>query len=374
MPVSQTGLTRPDRRAQAILAVQMVLLLGCSISAMRSMAAAAIVYTNDFQGTIGAEWSNTSTDTTPAAARRFLGQFSNQTVSLTLNSLPAHAEVTLEFDLFVIRSWDGSDLGAGPDVFEVSLAGGSTLLAHHLQYAQRRYTGLSRHLPGGSHPSNTGALETYTLGYLDVGSPSDAVYHLSFTLPHTASSVAFNFAVSGLAPISNESWGLDNVVVSLPNACDNRIPESPEQCDEGSANGTSGSCCNTDCTWRSAGTICRTAAGECDVAERCTGSSAACPGDAFKPATTVCRASAGACDSVESCTGSSATCPPDSKSTAVCRAAAGQCDVAERCDGFANNCPPDVKRTQGRRSLRQLPRHLQSRAERRRWRPYGGPV
>jgi hypothetical protein len=50
----------------------------------------------------------------------------------------------------------------------------------------------------------------------------------------------------------------------------------------------------------------------CDLAENCTGSSADCPGDGFKPAGTVCRLSDGStCDPPETCSGSSASCGPD---------------------------------------------------------------
>src|SRR5207247_2475970 len=58
-----------------------------------------------------------------------------------------------------------------------------------------------------------------------------------------------------------------------------------------------------------AGTVCRPAAGICDVAESCNGIDAACPADAFAPASTVCRAAAGICDVAETCTGSAAECP-----------------------------------------------------------------
>jgi uncharacterized protein (TIGR03382 family) len=51
--------------------------------------------------------------------------------------------------------------------------------------------------------------------------------------------------------------------------------------------------------------------GDCDVAETCSGTSAACPPDAFASAGTVCRASGGACDPAESCYGTSPTCPAD---------------------------------------------------------------
>ncbi len=38
---------------------------------------------------------------------------------------------------------------------------------------------------------------------------------------------------------------------------------------------------------------CRAASGACDVAESCTGTSAACPTDQYKPVIAVCRPAAG---------------------------------------------------------------------------------
>ncbi|MFM8410861.1 MAG: hypothetical protein ACKOCT_11345, partial [Alphaproteobacteria bacterium] len=49
------------------------------------------------------------------------------------------------------------------------------------------------------------------------------------------------------------------------------------------------------------GTVCRAAAGACDVAETCDGTTLACPTNAFAPSSTVCRASAGDCDVAENC-------------------------------------------------------------------------
>ena len=94
-----------------------------------------------------------------------------------------------------------------------------------------------------------------------------------------------------------------------------------------------------------AGTVCRVAAGVCDVPEICDGISAACPLDQFMPSTQVCRPSAGDCDELEACTGTSAACPPDQflPKSAVCRPAVpGGCDVAEYCDGSHPACPADV--------------------------------
>ncbi|HJX63644.1 MAG TPA: hypothetical protein VJ860_06790 [Polyangia bacterium] len=58
-------------------------------------------------------------------------------------------------------------------------------------------------------------------------------------------------------------------------------------------------------------TVCRAAAGVCDVAENCTGTAAACPPDVLASASTVCRVSTGACHPAETCTGGSPTCPTD---------------------------------------------------------------
>src|SRR5216117_4102244 len=96
-----------------------------------------------------------------------------------------------------------------------------------------------------------------------------------------------------------------------------------------------------------ASTECRAAAGPCDVAEACTGTGPDCPADAFQPATLECRAAAGVCDVAESCDGASAGCPADAfqPATVECRASAGVCDVAETCDGASADCPADAKST-----------------------------
>src|SRR5207249_3829175 len=60
-----------------------------------------------------------------------------------------------------------------------------------------------------------------------------------------------------------------------------------------------------------AGTVCRAAAGGCDIAETCTGTSTACPADAIQLAGAVCRAAAGECDLAETCDGVTTACPAD---------------------------------------------------------------
>src|SRR6266849_8973789 len=164
-------------------------------------------------------------------------------------------------------------------------------------------------------------------------------------------------------------------IVTYRSQCGDGVVESGEQCDDG--NTQNGDCCSSSCQFEAAGTVCRAAAGVCDVAETCTGTSATCPADAkstgvcrpaagpcdvaescdgvndacptdtFQPASVECRASAGVCDPAETCTGTSAACPADAKSTAVCRPAAGPCDLAASCDGVNDTCPADAHQPAG---------------------------
>ena len=96
----------------------------------------------------------------------------------------------------------------------------------------------------------------------------------------------------------------------VPPNCGNGIVENGEDCDD--SNNNPSDCCSPSCAFEDAATVCRPAAGPCDLAE--------------------------------SCTGSSSTCPIDTKVKAnfECRAASGQCDVAEVCDGINGDCPNDA--------------------------------
>ena len=95
--------------------------------------------------------------------------------------------------------------------------------------------------------------------------------------------------------------------------------------------------------------VCRAAAGDCDLEERCEPESIDCPVDTFGVAGSVCRASAGDCDLPETCDGRTAACPVDAfRATSVmCRAASGVCDVAEHCSGTGATCPTDAHAPSG---------------------------
>ena len=104
------------------------------------------------------------------------------------------------------------------------------------------------------------------------------------------------------------------------------------------------------CAAVAAGTECRAATGECDLAETCDGARLVCPPDARATAGTTCRDAMGDCDLAEACDGASGECPPDGARIAAgteCRAASGPCDLAEACDGASVACPDDVVASDG---------------------------
>ncbi len=195
--------------------ILLLLLMAVALVAWHGKAGAVTVYMNDFEGPVGAEWSNTSTDTTPVGSRRFLGQFNNETVGLTLTGLPSHTDVTISFDLFLINSWDGNATGYGPDIWGLDVTGGPTLL--YTTFSNLDEGNFSQSYPdtypaASPYPAHTGASEVDTLGYNFYG---NSVYNLSFTFPHTDGSIVFDFYGSGLQAIGDESWGLDNVKVEV---------------------------------------------------------------------------------------------------------------------------------------------------------------
>ena len=196
-------------------------------------AGSTVVYANDFSNGAGSEWSNTHTETTPGTAKHaatpFLGEFGAGTVKLNLKDLAAHTTATIEFDLFILRSMDGNATvsGVGPDIWDLSVNGGPTLLhttfsnitsslaSNHPGFPQGFFQAFPDTFPGSDHPFQTGAAETDTLGFNFQGGIVDAVYHLKYTFPHTASTILFNFTSNQTQNTSDESWGLKNVKLTL---------------------------------------------------------------------------------------------------------------------------------------------------------------
>lgn len=182
-----------------------------------------VVHQSDFEGDVSPQWSSAATDVTPLGSRRFLGQFGNDAVTLTLPaaSIPAGAtRLALSLDLLVIRTWDGNHNGggSGPDRWTLT-AGGATLLDTTFSndhpnsgFAGQAYPGA---FGSGQFAPRTGAAENDTLGFEFPGvGVMDSVYELDFTFDYTGGDVVITFAGALTTPGDDESWGLDNVAVT----------------------------------------------------------------------------------------------------------------------------------------------------------------
>jgi len=190
-----------------------------------------VAYYNDFEVGVGQEWSSQARDITPGTAQhpadRFLGQFGNDDVTLSLSDLPAHTTVSVTWDLYLIRSWDGNqaklpclDYVTGPDVWDLQADNARTLL--HTTFSNvenwmggycppethpQAYPGT---YPDASNAPHTGALEVNTLGYefTAVKTESmDSVYRITRTFPHDSSQLSLDFRAQGLGDLNDVGAG-----------------------------------------------------------------------------------------------------------------------------------------------------------------------
>ena len=217
--ITTGGMSLPDATKKEKLKMKKRLLTGLAIGllifSMAGIVGAATIIDENFEGVVGSEWSSSNIYTTPTFSTHGntngLGRFGNQTITLSLNNLAAHNGITISFELYLNDSWDGNH-APGPDYW--SLKQDSNLLLHttfsnidEYQYPQSYPDSYSA---GIDHPAHTGAAEYNNSG----GHFGNSVYDLCFSFQHVSDSMTIEFTANGLQSISDESWGLDNVIVS----------------------------------------------------------------------------------------------------------------------------------------------------------------
>jgi hypothetical protein len=171
-----------------------------------------VVYSSDFESPAGPLWSNQQVSVTPSG-RSFLGEFTNEKVVLSLGNIPSHESLILQFNLFVIRSWGGNwDGDAALDAWACDVVGGPSLI--HTTFSS---TGGSQGYPGEPDEKNS----------LAYGGWGDSVYRISVQFPHSADAVKLRFAGIGLHGIADESWGVEDVTVSVSDTPVSPRPEMP---------------------------------------------------------------------------------------------------------------------------------------------------
>ncbi|HJT43747.1 MAG TPA: PEP-CTERM sorting domain-containing protein [Rhizomicrobium sp.] len=208
-----------------VAVASMALMLGATASM------AAPVYSNDFSvdaaGFTGANAIQTAPDGT-----KFLGFLTTGAqADLSLSGLGAHTSVTLSFDLYALRSMDGSGShGFGPDYFTLKVNNSTVLLNDTFSsgWAGGGAPFQSYGGPGlsGSYAGTTGSasFDPTAFGY-GCYFGCENTYNLSFTFLDSASSIAFNFFGNTTQGWDDEGFGIDNVVVTTRGTPTSRVPE-----------------------------------------------------------------------------------------------------------------------------------------------------
>lgn len=199
--------------------------LFAALAASPAFACAQLSYSNDFQSTVGGEWSSNSRITVRAATDRIgLGDFLNQSVTLTLDGFQPGVPASLKFDLYILNSWDGDNTTFGPDRFTTAIAGTNVVDATFTVLDEFAYTqsySAATPLGGGPFAAYNDADERDTLDN-NAFAYGNAVYKFGggknpgFAFVPLTRTVVFSFSASGLDGSGTESWAIDNVALTQP--------------------------------------------------------------------------------------------------------------------------------------------------------------
>jgi len=174
------------------------------------------IYAEDFERGVGSEWSNSSTTTVDEST--ILGTFNERPVTLTLPNAPKNANVTLCFDVWVMDSWDGNSDIHGPDVFSVALSPDRALLSTTFSNTYddpiQSYPKAYNEEKMASQPFTTGAAKTGEFnGHFTRF--TDAKYEICRTFLNTDELLNITFSAHLTQGMSDESFGIDNVSISV---------------------------------------------------------------------------------------------------------------------------------------------------------------
>ena len=176
--------------------------VGGSVSGIQSL------YSEDFEGAIGPEWNSSTSMSYDGSI--VLGNFDNTTVTLSLANLPTDT-ITISFDLWLHDTWDGNQSGNGPDFWSFKFNQATLLNTTFNNHNGGTQSYPDNHL--SSYPSLTGNVERITTD-LCSGGQGNTRYSLEFKVYNNQSTGTFSFIGNASQSLCDESWSIDNVVVS----------------------------------------------------------------------------------------------------------------------------------------------------------------
>jgi hypothetical protein len=187
----------------------------------------------DFEdGTVSSVWSGSTleVDTAPSG-QKFLGRADGlnlglhlDEVLLTLSDLPVNGSALVEFDFYALTSLDGTEpfrlrAGNNPNT------GGDTYMLL-TSFSLSRYAPAVERMPfpdriqsypWPNSPALTGSRAKQTQGYVPPNDSvyGDAIFPVKANASYQGNALYLYFTMFDLQAISDESWGLDNVKVTV---------------------------------------------------------------------------------------------------------------------------------------------------------------
>lgn len=164
------------------------------------------VSSEDFEaGATG--WSNNAT-TTASGFSRFLGRFSGtggaQSVYKTYTLSGAQTQATIQFDFYEMDSWDGESF---------------YIYINDSLYRTDSFW-VNNHYSNADTPSIAVALNSGTANVGFNSSYADEFFRYTINYNTTATTLKLGFGTTLDEALDNESWGIDNVVITQ-----NNVPE-----------------------------------------------------------------------------------------------------------------------------------------------------
>jgi hypothetical protein len=147
---------------------------------------------------------------------QFLRSATGNVVTLTLNNLPTHDKISLDFLFAAIDSLDGTGAFPSGDYLKITLDGANIFRE---SFANALPTQVQSYVP----PAGVQLARHVDLGFVGPGGYyTDSAYDMSadpvfHNIAHTGSVATFTFQIEGegIQSINDESWAMDTLRVSV---------------------------------------------------------------------------------------------------------------------------------------------------------------
>lgn len=201
-----------------------VLIALLPVSCFKSLTVTNIVYENNFEGydrnTIDVQgWKGSlfgpvsETKINNYNGSNVLGKFNNNLIQLSLNNLPLHDALRVEFDLYIHNKWKNDLWKMNIDGADQVLTGFSNDVSVKQSYPNWIGNG-SQLMPAGANAENTQLPGVCLLASVN---GQTSLYKIIRTIEHNKSSVVLNCSDAGgiVNDTCQRSWSIDNIKVSV---------------------------------------------------------------------------------------------------------------------------------------------------------------